>query len=133
MVCPLVRWSPPYTWRVINGLHLLMYSADPVADRAFLRDVLGWPSVEDPSSGPGWLIFKTPPTELGVHPTDAAPTVALHLMCDDLEAAVSELATKGVTAGPVIDEGYGLTTTIRLPSGAEVGVYEPRHEIALNL
>lgn len=118
---------------MINGLHVLVYSQDPVADRAFLRDVLGWAWVEDPGSGTGWLIFKTPPAELGVHPTDSGSTVALHLMCDDIDTTVAELAAKGVATEPVIDEGYGLATTIKLPSGADIGLYEPRHEIALNL
>ncbi|HEY0639284.1 MAG TPA: extradiol dioxygenase [Pseudonocardiaceae bacterium] len=112
---------------------MLLYSRDPVADRAFLRDVLGWPYVEDAGSGGGWLIFKAPPTEIGVHPTDGAPTAEPHLMCDDIEATVAELSAKGVGTGPVTDAGYGLTVTIDLPSGAQIGLYEPRHEIALDL
>lgn len=118
---------------MIQGLHLLLYSKDPVADRAFLRDVLGWPYVEDPGSGGGWLIFKTPPTELGVHPTDAQPTVTMNLMCDDITATVAELAAHGVRTSPVTDQGYGLATTFALPSGATVGLYEPRHESPLTL
>jgi len=118
---------------MINGLHLLLYSQDPAADRAFMRDVLGWPWVEDPASGQGWLIFKAPATEVGVHPTDGAPTAEPHLMCDDIEATVSELAAKGVTTSPITDAGYGLAATVTLPSGATLGLYEPRHEIALDL
>lgn len=64
---------PWHSGRMIKGVHLLFYSRDPAADRAFLREVLGWPSVEDPGSGEGWLIFETPPSELGVHPTEGAP------------------------------------------------------------
>jgi predicted enzyme related to lactoylglutathione lyase len=118
---------------MINGLHLLLYSRDPAADRAFLRDVLGWPFVEDLGSGGGWLIFKAPPTEIGVHPTDAAPMAEMHLMCDNIETTVAELAAKGVSTSPVTDAGYGRTITVDLPSGARIGLYEPRHQIALNL
>ena len=112
-------------------MHLLLYSRDPVADRAFFRDVLGWPWAEDPGSGGGWLIFETPPSELGVHPTEGEPVVMLHMMCDDIEATTAELAAKGVEVGPVSDRGYGLVTTLTLPSGAVLGLYEPRHESPL--
>ncbi|WP_049563609.1 VOC family protein [Nonomuraea sp. SBT364] len=112
---------------MIHGLHLLFHSRDPEADRAFLRDVLGWPYVEDPASGAGWLIFRTPPAELGVHPAGGEPVVSLHLMCDDIGATVARLAAEGVATGPVTDEGYGLATTLTLPSGAPIGLYEPRH------
>lgn len=120
------------TVRVIRGLHLLFHSRDPEADRAFLRDVLGWPHVEDAASGAGWLIFRTPPAELGVHPTDADPVVTLHLMCDDITGTVAGLASRGVATGPVTDEGYGLATTLTLPSGATIGLYEPRHASPLD-
>ncbi|MDQ3629616.1 MAG: extradiol dioxygenase [Actinomycetota bacterium] len=113
---------------MINAAHLLLHSTDPPADRAFLRDVLGWPHVEDPGSEPGWLIFALPPTELGVHPTDADPQVTLHLMCDALQPTLDELAGRGVRpSSAVTDEGYGIATTLTLPSGAVVGLYEPRH------
>jgi catechol 2,3-dioxygenase-like lactoylglutathione lyase family enzyme len=118
---------------MINGMHVLLYSRDPGADRAFLRDVLGWPSVEDSGPEPGWLIFKTPPTEMGVHPTDGEPVAEIHLMCDDLKATIADLAAKNVHIGEPADRGYGLVTTLQLPSGAVIGLYQPRHEIALNL
>jgi hypothetical protein len=118
---------------MIMGLHVLLYSQDPAADRAFLRDVLDWPSVEDVGSEPGWLIFKTPPTELGVHPTEGKPVAELHLMCDDIQTTVADLAAKGVPVSDIVDAGYGLAATLTLPSGAELGLYEPRHEMALHL
>jgi len=118
---------------MIHGMHVLLYSTDAAADRAFLRDVLGWPSVEDGGPEPGWLIFKAPPTEVGVHPTNEQPMTEAHLMCDDITATVASLAARGVPVGVVTDQGYGLVTTITLPSGMELGLYEPRHEIALNL
>ena len=114
-------------------MHVLLDSRDPAADRAFLRDVLGWPSVEDPASGDGWLIFRTPPAELGVHPTDGEPAATLHLMCDDVDATVAELAAKGVPTGPVADESYGRVTSLRLPSGATIGLYQPAHPTAYDL
>lgn len=117
---------------MISGLHLLLYSHDAAADRAFLRDVLGWAHVTDGPPDEGWLIFAAPPTELAVHPTDAAPTVEMYLMCDDVAGTVDELAGKGVPTGPVTDQGFGLVTTVTLPSGAEIGLYEPRHESPLH-
>jgi predicted enzyme related to lactoylglutathione lyase len=118
---------------MINGLHLLLYSQDPAADRAFLRDVLGWPYVEDAGSEPGWLIFKTPVSELGVHPTDGPPTAELHLMCDDITATVAELTAKGARVGDVSERPYGFVTSVTLPSGAQFGLYQPLHPLAVDL
>lgn len=119
---------------MIEAAHLLLYSSDPVADRAFLRDVLGWPYVQDQSAEDGWLIFRLPPTELGVHPTEGASSVTLHLICEDIAATVPDLRNKGVeVTGEPQDAGYGIATTVRLPSGAEVGLYEPRHQVAYGL
>lgn len=118
---------------MITGVHLLMYSTDPAADRAFLRDVLDWPHVEDAGSEPGWLIFKAPPTELGVHPTDGPPLTEMHLMCDDVHATVAELRSRDVPVDDVVDRGYGLVTTLTLPSGLRLGLYQPRHTLAITL
>jgi catechol 2,3-dioxygenase-like lactoylglutathione lyase family enzyme len=116
---------------VINGAHLILYSKDADADRAFLRDVLGCPNVD---AGGGWLIFKLPPAEVAVHPTDAAETHQLYLMCDDLERTMEELRAKGVEfADPVSDQGWGLLTAITLPGGGRLGLYEPRHATAYDL
>jgi catechol 2,3-dioxygenase-like lactoylglutathione lyase family enzyme len=113
---------------VINGGHVILYSRDAEADRAFFRDVLGYPHVD---AGGGWLIFKTPPGELAVHPTDATPAQEFHLMCDDLAATMAELSERGVEfTGPASDQGWGLLTGIRLPGGGQLGLYEPRHPIA---
>ncbi|WP_327590398.1 hypothetical protein OHA25_27820 [Nonomuraea sp. NBC_00507] len=116
---------------MINGAHLIMYSRDADADRAFLRDVLGYPNVD---AGGGWLIFKLPPAEVAVHPTDTAETHELYLMCDDLERTMEELRAKGVEfADPVSDQGWGLLTAITLPGGGRLGLYEPRHQTAHDL
>lgn len=115
---------------MINGAHVIVYSRDAEADRAFLADVLGFPHVD---VGHGWLIFKLPPAEVAVHPAGEHVVHELYLMCDDVAAAVAELAGKGVEVEPVTDQGWGLLTTIRLPGGGDLGLYEPRHAKAYEL
>jgi catechol 2,3-dioxygenase-like lactoylglutathione lyase family enzyme len=116
---------------VITGSHVILYSRDAEADRAFLRDVLGFPHVD---SGGGWLIFKLPPAEVAVHPAETSGRAELYLMCDDVEATVRELTAKGVaTTGEITDERWGRLTSIRLPGGGELGLYEPRHPTAHDL
>jgi catechol 2,3-dioxygenase-like lactoylglutathione lyase family enzyme len=122
---------------VIKAVHTLIYSDDPEATRSFLRDVLGWPCVEHPESEPGWLIFKTGPSEMGVHPTSGTHEGqdysyprhhSISLMCDDIEATVAELKAKGAElSGQVEDFGFGLGTNLRLPGAGEIMLYEPRH------
>ncbi|MEU3464340.1 VOC family protein [Streptomyces sp. NPDC006733] len=116
---------------MINGGHVILYSRYAEADRAFFRDVLGYPHVD---AGGGWLIFKLPPSEIAVHPADTAQSHEFYLMCDDVEATVEELAAQGVEfTQPVTDAGWGLLTRLRLPGGGEVGMYEPRHARAADL
>ena len=115
---------------MITGAHVIVYSRDADADRTFLRDVLEYPHVD---AGGGWLIFKLPPAEVAVHPTEGSGSHELYLMCDDVNAAIAQLQTKGVRCGPVTDEGWGLLTTIRLPGGGDLGLYEPRHPKATEL
>jgi catechol 2,3-dioxygenase-like lactoylglutathione lyase family enzyme len=115
---------------VISGSHVIVYSRDADADRAFFADVLNYPHVD---AGGGWLIFKLPPGEVAVHPTDGPRSHELYLMCDDINATVEQLAAKGVTCSETDDQGWGLLTSIRLPSGGELGLYEPRHARATDL
>lgn len=117
---------------MITGAHSIIYATDAEAARAFLRDTLGLSNVD---AGDGWLIFKSPPAEVAVHPTDPAGsgTVELYLMCDDLEATMSDLKAKGIEVGSVTDAGWGLLTTIDVPGAGQVGLYEPRHPVAYNL
>ena len=112
---------------MITGAHSIIYTKNPDRDRAFFRDVLGFPSVD---AGGGWLIFALPPAELAAHPTEEADHHELYLMCDDVHATVDELKAKGVEfSHPISDEGFGLMTAIKLPGGGELGLYEPRHPI----
>lgn len=113
---------------MITGAHVIIYSHDAEADRAFLRDVLGFAAVD---AGGGWLIFRLPPAEVALHPTDGAPAHELYLMCDDITSVVAALEAKGVEiVRPVSDAGWGLLASFRLPSGAVQPVYEPRHPLA---
>jgi catechol 2,3-dioxygenase-like lactoylglutathione lyase family enzyme len=116
---------------VIRGAHVILYSTDADADRAFLRDVLGFPAVD---AGGGWLIMQLPPGEVAVHPAQTSGTTDLYLVCDDVDATVTELGARGVEIdGPVTDQGWGLLTGIRLPGGGRVGLYEARHPTAFDL
>jgi len=117
---------------MITGAHFLLYSPDPEADRAFFRDVLRFPSVD---AGHGWLIFGLPPAELAVHPTDGGAQMhaELYLMCDDLQEVLRTLEAQGIPHSEVTKERWGVKTTVRLPSGGEVGLYQPSHPTALGL
>lgn len=117
---------------MITGTHVILYADDAEAARLFLRDVLGFAHID---AGDGWLIFALPPAELGVHPAgEPGPPTGRHelfLLCDDIESTMAELRTKGAEfTAPVSDEGWGLLTLMRIPGGASVGLYEPRHPIA---
>ena len=110
----------------ITGVHAVLYTLDADADRAWFADVLGLDSVD---AGGGWLIFALPPSELAAHPASGdGGEVELYLMCDDLDATMQELRDKDVAFdGAVTDEAWGRVTKILLPSGARLGLYEPRH------
>jgi catechol 2,3-dioxygenase-like lactoylglutathione lyase family enzyme len=112
---------------VITGAHTVMYSTEPDALRAFLRDVLGFEGVD---AGGGWLIFALPPAEVAAHPAppEDSGRHQLYLMCDDIAETVASLEAKGVEfTGPVQDVGWGLLTAMKVPGGDELSLYEPRH------
>jgi len=109
---------------MIIGAHSIIYSKSPVADRGFLRDVLGLPSVD---VGDGWLIFGLPPSEVAVHPSDENDVHELYLMCEDVEAFVAAMAKRRLACSPVQNQGWGLLTQVSLPGGGKLGVYQPRH------
>jgi hypothetical protein len=125
---------------MIHGVHLLFNSVKPEADRAFFRDVLNLPHVD---AGEGWLLFALPPAEMGIHPAEkdltqphagknlAAATV--YLMCDSLRETIALLAAKGVDHTEIQEAGWGIASSIRLPGGALLGLYEPHHPLATAL
>jgi catechol 2,3-dioxygenase-like lactoylglutathione lyase family enzyme len=115
---------------VITGVHAIIFSRDAEADRAFFRDVLDLPSVD---AGGGWLIFALPPAELAAHPTEGTSRHELYLMCDDISATVEELRAKGIEfISEISDEGFGLMTSLRLPGGSELSLYQPSHASPLS-
>jgi hypothetical protein len=109
---------------VLTGAHSIIYSTNPEADRAFLRDVLSLPSVD---VGGGWLIFGLPPAELAVHPSSRNDLHELYLMCDDIKTFVEEMSRKQVACDPLETQPWGVLTRIPLPGGGRLGVYQPRH------
>ena len=109
---------------MIIGSHVIVFSSDPDADRAFFADVLGHAHVD---AGGGWLIFKLPPAELAVHPSKKNDVHEFYLMCDDVEAFIASMQKANITCGPVQNQGWGLLTQVRLPGGGHLGVYQPRH------
>jgi hypothetical protein len=109
---------------MINGAHSIIYSKDPEADRAFLRDVLKLPHVD---VGGGWLIFGLPPAEVAVHPTEQHTSHELYLMCDDIDAFIAAMKRQRIACDDVQDQRWGRLTHIVLPGGSTLGVYEPRH------
>jgi catechol 2,3-dioxygenase-like lactoylglutathione lyase family enzyme len=115
---------------MILGAHVVVYSKDPEADRAFLRDILGLRFVD---AGHGWLIFALPPAEIAVHPSDETGASDLYFMCDDLKAEIHSLAQRGVHCSQVHEARWGSITKIPLPGGGGVGLYQPKHPTALGL
>jgi catechol 2,3-dioxygenase-like lactoylglutathione lyase family enzyme len=113
---------------LISGAHVIIYSRDAEADRAFINDVLGLESVD---SGGGWLIFALPPSEVAVHPTEEKDRHELYLLCDDIEATARELERKGVPLKRPFDEArWGRVTELTLPGGGRIGLYQPKHPLA---
>ena len=125
---------------MINGAHVLLYSENPDADRAFFRDVLKFSNVD---AGGGWLIFELPASEAAFHPADAETRqthgdrrllgAVLYLMCKDLRAEIQRLEKRNVKCTEISEERWGIKTTIILPSGGEIGLYQPKHKTALRL
>ena len=115
---------------MINGSHVILFSADPEADRAFFADVLGQPHVD---AGGGWLVFRLPPAEVAMHPAEQ-PGHELYFMCDELDSTIRDLRSRGVEfTQEVTDERWGRVSRIRLPGGGEIGIYEPRHPRATDV
>lgn len=122
---------------MVNAAHLLLYSENADADRDFFRNVLGFQSVD---AGGGWLIFKLPPAEVAVHPNNGETrpgqtmiAAELYLMCNDLPATIKKLEAKNVRCAATSTERWGIRTTVPLPSGGTIGLYQPTHPTAVGL
>jgi len=113
---------------MIFGAHTVLYSKDAEADRLFLKDILGFPSVD---AGHGWLIFALPPAEAAIHPAEENGPHELYLMCDDLPSEIASLAAKGVQCSLPQEARWGSLTKVPLPGGGHIGLYQPRHPIAI--
>jgi catechol 2,3-dioxygenase-like lactoylglutathione lyase family enzyme len=109
---------------MINGAHVVIYTKDPEADRAFFRDVLKFSSVD---AGHGWLIFAMPPLEAAFHDSNKNNKHELYLMCDDLVATLKDLRSKNVKVSEVTEQRWGKLASFVLPGGGKVGIYEPTH------
>jgi catechol 2,3-dioxygenase-like lactoylglutathione lyase family enzyme len=115
---------------MIAGAHVIVYSRDVEADRAFFRDVLRMPNVD---AGDGWLIFALPAAEIALHPAEQSGAHELYFMCPDLFATMADLASRGVTCERAVEERWGLRTRIPLPGGGHIGLYQPKHPTAIEM
>jgi len=115
---------------MIHGAHVIIYSKDAEADRAFFRDVLKYESVD---AGHGWLIFALPPAEVAVHPSEESNVHEFFLMCDDIRAFIAEMKANKVECSPVDEQRWGSITRLTLPSGGTLGIYQPRHASPLKV
>jgi len=115
---------------MIHGAHVIIYSKDAEADRAFFRDVLGYKSVD---AGHGWLIFALPPAEMAVHPSEENDVHELFLMCDDIQALVGEMTQKNVACSAIDEQRWGSITRLTLPGGGKLGIYQPKHPSPLEV
>ena len=113
---------------MIIGAHIVIYTNDAEADRAFLRDVMKFPAVD---AGHGWLIFALPPAEAAFHPADENGRHELHLLCDDIEAEMKRLKALRVACSKVTEAPWGRVTRMRLPGGGELSLYQPKHPTAI--
>lgn len=109
---------------MIHGAHVIVYSKDAEADRAFFRDVLKYPFAD---AGHGWLIFALPPAEIAVHPSDKNDVHEVYLMCDDVHALIDEMKKQRVECSPVEEQRWGSITRVTLPGGGKLGIYQPKH------
>ncbi len=109
---------------MITGCHVMVFTRDADADRAFLRDILKLPSVD---AGEGWLIFALPPGEVAFHPADKNNFHELYFMCENLAGSIEELETRGVICEAPAEQSWGITTAIPLPGGGHIKLYQPKH------
>ena len=109
---------------MITGAHIMIYSHDAEADRAFFRDILGLDNVD---AGYGWLIFRLPPSDVALHPSHDNDLHEVSLMCDDIESEIDRLSRAGVECTPIQEQGWGRLTRLHLPGGGSLALYQPTH------
>ena len=109
---------------MINGAHVIIYSKDVSADRAFFRDILKFPHVD---VGNGRLFFRLPDSELAMHESSKNDTHEIWMMTDDIATEIARLKAEGVPCDAIADQGWGIITHISLPGGGKLGLYQPRH------
>ena len=114
---------------MIFGAHIVLYSKDAEADRAFFKDILGLKSVD---AGHGWLIFALPPAEAAFHPSEENDSHELFLMCDDLPGEMAALAAKKVQFSAIENARWGTIVKMKLPGGGNLSLYQPKHAMALD-
>jgi hypothetical protein len=115
---------------LIYGAHIVIYSQDSEADRAFFRDVLSFPSVD---AGHGWLIFAMPPLEAAFHDSANSNQHEMFLMCDNIATTLKDLKSRNVEVSEVSEQRWGILASFTLPGGSKMSIYEPRHPSPLNL
>ncbi|WP_298133206.1 VOC family protein [Micropruina sp.] len=142
---------------MLTALHAMIYSDDPAATRAFFAEVLRWPFVSEGAEGDSgvggagtggtdpaeWLIFRSGPSEVGVHPTSGvhrgrawtAPRQhSMALMCDDLAATMVELRERGARfSGEAAELGFGRGVQLQVPGADDLLLYEAHHAVAYSL
>lgn len=111
---------------MLTGAHIVIYSRDAKADRIFFKETLGLRSVD---AGDGWLIFAVPAAEVAFHPHDENNKYEMYFLCDDIEAQVAALKKRAVKVGEISEQRWGTLTTISLPGGGTIGLYEPKHPV----
>ena len=111
---------------MLIGAHVVVYSMNAEADRAFFKDILGLHSVD---AGHGWLIFAVPAAEVAFHPHTQNNQHQLYFICDNLSREMAALRKKSVRFGEIAEERWGIRTTMLLPSGGVIGLYEAKHPV----
>jgi predicted enzyme related to lactoylglutathione lyase len=109
---------------MITGVHIEIVNQDVEELYVFLRDKLGLPNYD---AGGGFLIFEPSEIELSAG-TTAEPPYQVSFICDDLDATIDELESRGVAcAKPIREESWGRVTEFSLPNGRAVQLYERKY------
>jgi hypothetical protein len=120
----VLKASNLWSQKMINGAHVIIYSKDAEADKSFIKNILKFQYVD---VNKGWLIFKLPPSEVAVHPSDENDLHEFYLMTDNLDSEIKTLRKAGVVCDSITQQNWGRSTRLKLPGGGSLGLYEPRH------